>query len=140
MIIQAFEDIYRDEVIALWRKCELLKPWNDPDKDISRKLSEHPELFLIGLADTCVVATAMGGYDGHRGWVNYLAVDPDSQHQGLGRTLMTQLEERLIALGCPKINLQVRSTNPSVIAFYRSCGYAVDEVTSMGKRLISDLD
>lgn len=80
----------------------------------------------------------MVGYEGHRGWINYLAVDPDHQRLGYGRALMAEAERLLRAEGCPKINLQIRATNQGVIEFYRRLGYAVDEVVSMGKRLEHD--
>lgn len=80
----------------------------------------------------------MGGYEGHRGWINYLAVAPEFQRRGYGRQLVMEVERRLLAVGCPKINLQVRSSNATVLECYRRLGYAVDDVVSMGKRLISD--
>ena len=80
----------------------------------------------------------MGGYDGHRGWVNYLAVDPDYQHKGFGREIMSALETALKELGCPKLNLQIRTDNEAAIAFYEQAGYKQDAVLSYGKRLIHD--
>jgi ribosomal protein S18 acetylase RimI-like enzyme len=80
----------------------------------------------------------MAGYDGHRGWINYLAVHPDHRRRGLGRTLMAAAEERLAGLGCPKVNLQVRGANRDAVEFYRRIGYAVDDVVSMGRRLEDD--
>lgn len=128
-------------MIALWDAAGLLRPWNDPDRDIDRKLSLDDELFLVGERDTGeLVAVAMVGYDGHRGWVNYLGVDPTHQGLGLGRAMMREAERRLLALGCPKLNLQVRSGNASVLAFYRALGYEIDETVSLGKRLIVDAD
>ena len=85
-----------------------------------RKLKVNPELFLIGILDGKIVATAIGGYEGHRGWVNYLAVDPAYQKKGFGRQLMAEIEKRLLALDCPKINLQVRSGNTSALEFYQN--------------------
>ena len=96
------------------------------------------ELFLVGAVDGAVVATVMGGYDGHRGWINYLAVDPPRRRAGLGRALMAEVESRLRALGCPKINLQVRRANVEVAAFYAALGFGEDDVTSFGKRLERD--
>jgi ribosomal protein S18 acetylase RimI-like enzyme len=125
-------------VIALWERCGLTRPWNDPRKDIRRKLAVRPDLFLVGVLDGAVVATAMAGYDGHRGWIYYLAVAPEHQRRGLGRAIMAEAECRLRAAGCPKINLQVRTMNQGVIAFYRRLGYAVDEVVGLGKRLDQD--
>ena len=90
------------------------------------------------MAEGRVIASAMGGYEGHRGWVNYLAVDPEYQRRSIGRQMMAAVEERLMALGCPKINLQVRADNASALAFYERIGYGRDDVVSMGKRLIRD--
>ncbi len=125
-------------VIELWDRCGLLRPWNDPKRDIQRKLLVNPELFLVGLVENVVVATAMAGYEGHRGWINYLAVSPDCQRQGLGRAIMEAAEQRLCELGCPKINLQVRTGNQQVIDFYRQLGFQIDDVVSLGKRLEHD--
>jgi ribosomal protein S18 acetylase RimI-like enzyme len=136
--VRPFQRGDEESVISLWERCGLTRPWNDPRKDIARKLRVQPELFLVGLLDRRVVATAMAGYEGHRGWVNYLAVDPRAQSSGLGTQIMSDVEQRLLELGCPKINVQIRATNSSAVAFYRRLGYAVDEVTSMGKRLERD--
>lgn len=125
-------------VIALWQRCELTRPWNDPRKDIRRKLTVQPELFLVGELDGALIATVMAGYDGHRGWVNYLAVAPEHRKSGLGRTLMRNVEAQLEARGCPKLNLQVRTSNAAVLDFYRAIGYSVDDTVSLGKRLIPD--
>lgn len=110
-------------------------PWNDPQKDIERKCRVNPEEFLVGEIEEEIVATCMAGYEGHRGWINYLAVAPEYRRQGLGARIMAAAEKHLKAAGCPKINLQVRTANTEVIAFYRSIGFAVNEVVSMGKRL-----
>ena len=143
--IKLFKAADRDAVIELWRRCDLLRPWNDPHKDIERKLADSPDLFFVAHLseveddkEASLVATAMAGYEGHRGWVNYLAVDPDYQGRGVGRSLMRQIEAELLSRGCPKINLQIRETNSDVIAFYHSLDYKVDAAVSMGKRLIPD--
>ena len=138
MHIQPYSPQYESEVIALWERCGLVRPVNNPQKDILRKMKVNPELFLIGLIDGKVVATAMGGYEGHRGVVNYLGVDPSRQREGLGRRIMLALEEKLIALGCPKINLMFRTDNAVVEKFYEKLGYKRDDVIEMGKRLIPD--
>jgi ribosomal protein S18 acetylase RimI-like enzyme len=138
MIIQPYAPQYEEEVVALWRRCNLVRPQNDPRKDIRRKLAVNPELFLVGLENGKVVATAMGGYEGHRGWVNYLGVDPALRRRGLAREIMQALEQKLIARGCPKINLQVRKDNTEALKFYARVGYKEDEVFSLGKRLIPD--
>jgi ribosomal protein S18 acetylase RimI-like enzyme len=136
--IRGFEPSDAGAVVALWRACDLIRAWNDPHKDIARKVAVADGLFLVGSVDGAVVASVMGGYDGHRGWVNYLAVAPDRRGEGSGRALMDAVEARLRAVGCPKINLQVRDTNAAVLAFYEHLGYAVDAAVSMGKRLESD--
>ena len=119
-------------VIELWQKCNLTRPWNNPRLDIERKLKVNPELFLVGLIDTKVIATVMGGYEGHRGWVNYLAVDPEYQRKELGRQIMKAIEGKIIALGCPKINLQIRTDNLSAVSFYKSIGYKTEMSSAWG--------
>ena len=115
-----------------------MRPWNDPHKDIARKMKVNPGLFLVGEIDGEIVATAMAGYEGRRGWINYLAVAPTHRRRGLARALMAHAERLLRELGCPKINLQVRTSNSEVIEFYQRIGYAIDEVASLGKRLEND--
>jgi ribosomal protein S18 acetylase RimI-like enzyme len=136
--IRAFDLEDSDAVIALWHDSGLTRPWNDPRRDIARKLTVQPELFLVGTIDEQIVATAMVGYDGHRGWVNYLAVSRAWRRQGHARALMDEAERRLLSLGCPKFNLQLRSGNTAALGFYRALGYAEDEAISLGKRLIVD--
>jgi len=138
MIIRKFEAEDTQSVIKLWLKCNLVRPWNDPAQDIARKMKVNPELFLVGVSEERIIATAMGGYEGHRGWVNYLAVDPECQKAGLGRLIMQELEKLLLGMGCPKINLQVRSENHTALQFYSRIGYKNDNVVSLGKRLIED--
>lgn len=140
--IRPFRTEDTDAVVALWESCGLVRPWNDPRRDIARKLTVQPELFLVAEPDGSdtadVVAAGMAGFDGHRGWVNYLAVRPDVQGSGLGRTLMAEFERLLTDLGCPKLNLQVRAGNEQVLGFYESLGYTDDRAVSLGKRLIPD--
>lgn len=138
MEIRPFLESDQEAVVALWQACGLTRPWNDPRKDIARKLTVQREFFFVGLRDGRLVASAMAGYDGHRGWINYLAVAPDCRQLGLGRTLVRHIETALGAIGCPKINLQVRVGNNEAQAFYRRLGYGQDEAISMGKRLIPD--
>ena len=128
----------KSQVITLWKACGLVRDWNNPSIDIERKSRVDSELFIVGQVKDVIVATAMGGYEGHRGWVNYLAVHPEQQGKGYARLIMQDLEEKLIARGCPKINLQIRTSNTEIIAFYENIGYKIDDVVSMGKRLISD--
>ena len=133
-----YEEADQGAVVALWRECGLVAPQNDPVKDIRRKLHVRRDLFLVGLLGARLVGTVMAGYEGHRGWINYLAIATDCRRRGFGRCLMEEAETLLRAAGCPKINLQVRSSNSDVIGFYKSIGYAVDDVVSMGKRLEED--
>jgi len=102
---------------------------------IARKLTVQPELLLAAIADGQLVGAVMGGFDGVRGWVHHLAVDPGWRGQGIGRRLMQAVEAGLGPLGCPKVNLQVRATNAEVIAFYRALGYELEARASLGKRL-----
>ena len=136
--IRAFKSGDEKAVIRLWHDCGLVVPDNDPLKDIQRKQGEHPELFLVAVGDGEIVGTVMGGYEGHRGWVNYLAVAPIQRKTGIGKMLMKDIEARLLKMGCPKINLQVRETNADVRTFYEKIGYAQDKVISYGKRLIKN--
>jgi ribosomal protein S18 acetylase RimI-like enzyme len=134
--IRVFRASDEPGVIALWEACELVVPHNTPTHDIARKVAFQPDFFLVAEADGGdIVGSVMAGYEGHRGWINYLAVAPSLQGGGLGRELMSVAEEKLLAAGCPKVNLQVRSSNERVIAFYEKLGYSVEERASLGKRL-----
>jgi len=137
-ILRTFQTDDTDSVIELWRRCDLLRPWNDPHKDIFRKISIQPELFLVLENGDCILGCIMAGYDGHRGWLNYLAVDPDFRQKGYGRQLVQEAANRLHDLGCPKINIQVRKKNVSILSFYRKLGFVDDPVISLGKRLEQD--
>jgi ribosomal protein S18 acetylase RimI-like enzyme len=138
MQLRAYQPPDESAVIALWNECGLTRPWNDPKKDIARKLEVQREWFFVGVLDDRIIATVMAGYDGHRGWVNYLAVANDCRGRGHARVLMDHVERILLGAGCPKINLQVRATNNAVLEFYRHLGYRQDDVVSFGKRLIAD--
>lgn len=95
-------------------------------------------MFLVGIVDNKIVGSIMAGHDGHRGWINYLAVSPTRQHLGYGRLLMQRAEELLRDMGCPKINVQIRTENKGAIEFYQRLGYEADDVVSMAKRLQRD--
>jgi ribosomal protein S18 acetylase RimI-like enzyme len=125
----------QEAVIALWETCQLVVPRNNPIADIQNKIQFQPDLFLVAIAEGRLVGTVMAGYEGHRGWINYLAVAPAQRRRGIARTLMATAEKKLRALGCPKINLQVRRTNTAVIDFYQAIGFDEDDVVSLGKRL-----
>ncbi|UUS57931.1 MULTISPECIES: GNAT family acetyltransferase [unclassified Acinetobacter] len=137
-IIRPYLESDLDDVIALWELCDLTRPWNNPEIDIFRKLAQRDQLFLLAIKDDQLIATVMGGYDGHRGWVNYLAVHPHFQRNGVATALIQQLEKRLIALGCPKLQLLIRQDNIDVQNFYEQLGYEEVEVICLGKRLITD--
>ena len=122
-------------VVDLWEKCGLVVPHNDPVRDIASKQQVNPEWFLVGELEGQVVATCMVGYEGHRGWINYLAVLLYYRRGGIATQMMQRAEAILSHAGCPKINLQVRESNQNVIAFYEHLGYANDRVVSLGKRL-----
>ena len=136
--IRSFEVADAERVVAIWRRCGLVVPQNNPYKDIARKLKVRPDLFLVGLLGGRIVAAVMAGYEGHRGCVNYLAVEPALQGRGFGRRMMIEAERLLRLEGCAKVNLNVRTSNPAVIAFYRSIGYAIDDVVCMSRRLEFD--
>ena len=138
MQIRSYHESDESSIISLWKKCDLIRSWNDPQKDIQRKLNVQAELFLVGLLDGQVIASVIAGYEGHRGWINYLAVAPDHRQQGFGREIMLEAERLLETLGCPKINLQIRASNTQAVKFYKRLGYQIDEVISLGKRLDVD--
>ncbi len=138
MEIRIFRQTDEEHVVFLWELCGLIVPWNDPRHDIRLKTDFQNSLFLVAEENGTVIGTVMAGYDGHRGWINYLAVHPDFRLHGIGRALMAEAENRLSLLGCPKINLQVRANNPGVIAFYEHLGFKVENVVNLGKRLSTD--
>lgn len=136
MEIRPYIDSDEGSVAKLWREVFPDAPsWNRPELDIRRKLSIQRELFFVAIENLEIVGTAMGGYDGHRGWVYYVAVSPRHRRQGIGTALMKRVERDLAELGCPKLNLQIRTDNEEVITFYKKLGYMVEERVSMGKHL-----
>lgn len=135
-IIRKYEITDEVQVVDCWHRCNLVTAWNDPVGDIAAKLAFQPDLFFVAESNGKVVGTVMVGYEGHRGWINYLGVLPEWQHHGVGRQLMATAETVLRELGCPKINLQVRSHNTKVLGFYEQLGFKPDDVVCLGKRLI----
>jgi ribosomal protein S18 acetylase RimI-like enzyme len=134
--VRPYQSCDHDAIVALWRAVfPDAPPRNDPVRDIARKLAVQPELFLVALAGGRVAGTVMGGFDGHRGWVHLVAVDPRLRRSGVGSALMREAEARLAARGCPKLNLQVRGDNAGVVPFYESLGYRVEDRISLGKVL-----
>ena len=138
MNIQKYSPEYEKEVIDMWVKCSLTRPWNNPQLDIERTLKVYPETFLVGMIDDTIVATVIGGYDGHCGWVYYLGVLPEYRRRGYGRMMMEAVTEKLLEIGCPKINIQVRGDNKEAIGFYESIDYFHEDRISMAKWLIED--
>ena len=138
LLIHPFQTAEEDALVAHWKMCELTVPWNNPHKDIARKLQVQPELFLVGILDSSLIATVMGGYEGHRGCINYLAVHPDFQGKGYGQEIMNSVETGLREMGCPKINLQIRTGNNKIASFYQKLGFTNDHVISMEKRQEAD--
>jgi len=110
-------------VIALWQACGLIRPWNDPASDIALARRGPNSTVLIGREGDAIVATAMVGHDGHRGWVYYVAADPSLRGKGYGRAIMSAAEDWLRSAGMPKVQLLVRRENSGVAAFYQSVGY-----------------
>ena len=138
LITRQFNPDDEQKVIDLWFECNLVVPWNNPKRDIERKLNENPDLFLIGEIEDEIVATCMAGYDGHRGWIYYLAVKPDYRNKGIASKIVKEAESRLLEMGCPKIDLMVRKTNQDAISFYKKIGYKDDPVVVLSKRLYED--
>ena len=136
--IETYQPADQAGMIELWRQCGLIVPWNNPLADIERKTADSPGLFFSGKIGAQLVASCMAGYDGHRGWIYFLAVLPAWQRRGLARRLVEHAESRLRELGCPKIDLMVRDSNHAVLAFYESIGYRPDPVKVLSKRLRQD--
>lgn len=126
------------DVTALWKECGLVREWNNPVLDFERKLQHSPDLFLVLTLNDSIIASVMGGYDGHRGTIYYLAVKPSYQRLGYASKLLDAIETKLKARGCPKVNLFVRAENSGVVAMYQQRGYEEQQITTLGKRLIAD--
>lgn len=115
------------DVVALWQACGLTRPWNDPATDIALARKGSNATVLIGRGDSAILATVLVGHDGHRGWVYYLAVDPEHRHRGYARVMMDTAENWLRARGIEKLQLMVRADNTAVKDFYQSLGYSEQE-------------
>jgi ribosomal protein S18 acetylase RimI-like enzyme len=134
--IRPYRDDDQPAVVELWRTTfPDAPPRNDPAADIARKLDVQREFFVVATDSGEIVGTAVAGYDGHRGWVYYVAVSPGHRGRGIGTALMRRVERDLADVGCPKLNLQVRGTNREVVRFYESLGYVAEDRVSMGRRL-----
>lgn len=125
-------------MVSVWGASGLVRPVNDPYRDIDRKLAEDPEGLLVATDGETVIGVVMAGYDGHRGWINYLGVLPGRQREGVGKALVEAAVDLLRARGCPKVNLQVLKKNAGVVQFYERLGFVEDPVLSMGLRLVND--
>ncbi|HEY1607875.1 MAG TPA: GNAT family acetyltransferase [Paraburkholderia sp.] len=138
--IRAFTEADTDAVLALWLNAfpeyrQPDKPHRDPRLSIVNKLATQPELFFVATCSDAIVGTILAGYDGHRGWLYSLAVDPVVRRQGIGTRLVAHAENALAERGCPKVNLQVLPGKHEVLGFYEALGYNADPVLSLGKRL-----
>ena len=135
LAITAIEDADVTSVVSLWERCGLTRPWNDPVADIALARKGPNSTILLGREDEKVVASAMVGHDGHRGWVYYVATDPDRRGQGLGRAVMSAAEDWLRQAGIAKLQLLVRQDNAKASAFYETIGYDEAAVTVFAKWL-----
>lgn len=131
-----YSNQYQTAVIELWQQCNLIVPSNDPIEDIQKKMEFQPTLFFIALLHDQVIGSIMVGYEGHRGWINYLAVLPSYQKQGYGKLLINKAITELRKLGCRKVNLQIRPTNLRVIEFYQHLGFKQEDRINMSLRLM----
>ncbi|MBU8934543.1 MAG: GNAT family acetyltransferase [candidate division Zixibacteria bacterium] len=141
LAVRPYELSDEEAVVALWNVAfPDPAPHNDPQTAIARKQEIQRELFFVATIEERLVGTALAGYDGHRGWVYSVAVDPECRRRGIGAMLMTRVESELACIGCPKLNLQVLASNSEVVAFYHRLGYHVEERVSMGKLLTGKTD
>lgn len=138
-VIRPLADADVDAVVQLWEDCGLTRPWNDPHADIRRARAVWPDLLLVAVDGSGLIGSVMAGYDGHRGWLYYLATAPTRRGEGIGRRLVQEAEARLLALGCPKVMLMVRAGNDTVLEFYDALDYTRETSRLTGKRLIPDV-
>ncbi|WP_345752850.1 GNAT family acetyltransferase [Microbacterium rhizophilus] len=136
--IRSFAPSDEEHVVALWRAAGLVRPWNDPHRDLARARAVWPELLLVAADGGEVVGSVMAGYDGHRGWLYYLATASHRRGEGIGRRLIAEAEARLEALGCPKVMLMVRADNEAVLEYYDAIGYQRETSRLTSRRLIPD--
>ncbi len=135
MVIESASDRWLPEVVELWERTGLTRPWNDPHDDLCRALHGPASTVLVGIEADTLIATAMVGHDGHRGWVYYLAVRPEMRGCGRGAAIMRACEAWLRDRGVPKLNLMVRAENPDALNFYAALGYGRDDVVLLSRRL-----
>jgi ribosomal protein S18 acetylase RimI-like enzyme len=135
MLIEPLSAAHVEDAVALWNETGLTRPWNDPRAGVQRALAGPASTMLAGILNDALVATALVGHDGHRGWIYYLAVRPNVQRRGLGRAMMRACEAWLIERRVPKVNLMVRAENEATVAFYAALGYTQDQVVTLSRRL-----
>ncbi|MFM7197917.1 MAG: GNAT family acetyltransferase [Chloroflexota bacterium] len=137
MKIRTYRDGDREGVVTLWETTGIARPWLDLRAEIREKRRRDRKLFLVATVRGSIIGAVMGAYDGRRGWVYHLAIAPAQQRRGVGTAMMAALESRMARVGVIKVNLQVRTDNAAVEAFYLGLGYADDRVTSYGKWLVA---
>jgi ribosomal protein S18 acetylase RimI-like enzyme len=135
LAVDAIRDADVETVVALWQRCGLTRPWNDPSADIAFARRGPSSAVLVGRHGGAVVATVMVGHDGHRGWFYYLGVDPDLQGRGFGRAMTQAAEAWLAERGIVKAQLMVRPGNDRVRAFYEALGYGEQQRVIFAKWL-----
>ena len=124
----------QDQVISIWKSCDLVKPQNDPVTDFQLALNTKDSTILILESEQEMLGAVVVGFDGHRGWYYYLGISPQNQNSGNGRALVEAAENWLISRGAPKAMLMVRNSNAHVIGFYEKLGYSVEDTSVLGKR------
>lgn len=139
--IRPYRDPDFDPLVALWRDCGLIRPWNDPAADIGLCRSTVSSALFVGFEDDAdrITASVMAGSDGHRGWLYYLAVDADRRHVGHGQAMVHHAEAWLAGLGIRKVELMIRDDNGAVRAFYGKLGYQMEPRIVMSRWLEGDV-
>ena len=125
MIIEKFSMKFYEEVIKIWRKAGISVGSTDTKEELQRMLQRNPNLFLIGTVDKKVISVVMGGFDGRRGYVHHLAVDPNHQRKGFGKIMMEELNKEFQRMGIHKVHLFVERSNKGVVSFYRKIGWEI---------------
>jgi ribosomal protein S18 acetylase RimI-like enzyme len=134
--IVTYRDEYFGGVKTLWQEAfPEDPPWNTPEIAIPAKMATQPDLFVLATDGATVIGSIMAGYDGHRGWLYFVAVLASHRRRGVATALVREAERRLQMCGCAKINLQIRPSNAPVVEFYKSVGYEIEARISMGKRV-----
>ncbi len=138
MTLSDYQSHNRDELVDLWTQCDLARPWNNPDDDISRAMNCPSSTILVGFEEGRLVGSVMVGHDGHRGWIWYMAVDPSYRSRGFGKQIIAGAETWLRESGAIKMMLLVRRSNQKVIGFYESSGFSESDVVTLERWLTPD--